>query len=305
MEKPLVSICCITYNHEKYIRDALKGFVMQKTNFPFEIVISDDCSKDNTRAIIKEYNEKYPDLFRDISPDENMGAFANFQYVQEQAKGRYVALCEGDDYWIDPMKLQNQVDFLESHPDYSMCCHGADVLNETLRDVDCGCEKMTTREYLPEDAFPTWQIPTASIVYRKDIVLSYPIAHMEYFRALDVVLILRCMAVGRVWGYGEHMSIYRMNPGGLTSAKETMDSRIAFCAHYVALMKNFPEINSDYCHRYIAMIHYTNFRNAKCFKTKIKSLWMAILYKPSYVLRKVFKLKAKPRKDLFYQYYGQ
>ena len=86
MKTPLVSICCITYNHEPYIKDTLNGFLSQKTTFPFEIVISDDCSKDNTHKIITNYIRKYPDLFRDVSPSHNMGSFANFTYVQEQAK---------------------------------------------------------------------------------------------------------------------------------------------------------------------------------------------------------------------------
>lgn len=121
MEEPLVSICCITYNHERYIKDALDGFVMQKTSFQFEIVISDDCSKDNARGIIEEYKGKYPELFRDISPIANLGSFANFRYVQEQARGKYIAFCEGDDYWTDPYKLQKQVDFMEAHPECGIC----------------------------------------------------------------------------------------------------------------------------------------------------------------------------------------
>ena len=300
MEKPLVSICCISYNQERFIKDALEGFVMQKTDFPFEIVISDDCSKDGTRAIIEEYKKKYPYLFRDISPKENKGAFANFMYIQEQAIGKYIALCEGDDYWIDPLKLQKQVDFLENHPDYSMCCHGAEVLNETSRKIDCACQYMTTREYFPEDAFPTWQIPTASIVYRRDAVDQYPIKRIQDFSALDVVLILRCMHVGRVWGMEEHMSVYRMNQGGVTSRPETMNDRLKMCKHYEALMANFSNIDVDYCYRYIAMVHYTNFRQNK----SIKSLAIAIYNKPSYVIKKLLKIKSKPRNDLFYQYYG-
>lgn len=300
MEKPLVSICCITFNHERYIKDALDGFVMQKTTFPFEIVISDDCSKDNTRAIIEEYKEKYPNLIRDISPKKNKGAFANFTYVQEQALGKYVAICEGDDYWTDPHKLQKQVDFLETHPDYSMCCHGADVKNETSRQIDSACEHMTTREYFPKDAFPMWQIPTASIVYRREEVRQYQVTQMQDFSALDVVLILCCMHVGRVWGFADHMSVYRMNPGGMTSHKNTMSDNLKMCKHYEALMKNFPKIDADYCHRFIAMVQYTNYRQT----SDVKALWKALKNKPSFVLRKLFKIPIKPRNDLFYQYYG-
>lgn len=304
MGKPLVSICCITYNHEHYIRDALDGFIMQKTNFPIEIVISDDCSKDNTREIIAEYKDKYSNLIRDVSPTENIGAIPNFNHVIAEANSKYVAICEGDDYWTDPYKLQKQVDFLEAHPDYSMCCHGADVKNETPKKVDCTCEHMATREYFPEDAFPTWQIPTASIVYRREKVEKYKIKRASDFFASDVVLILACMHVGRVWGFADHMSVYRVNAGGLTRRRTTSwDEMLKSCKHYEALMDNFPKIDKDFCYRYIAMVHYTYFRKSSNVKNKLSSLWIAIKNKPSYVLRKMLRLKTKPRSDLFYQYY--
>ena len=303
MEEPLVSICCICYNQERYIKNALESFVTQQTNFPYEIVISDDCSKDLTRSIIAEYKQRYPKLFRDVSPEKNLGAFANFTYVQKQAKGKYIAICEGDDYWTDPLKLQKQVDFLESNLDYSMCCHGADVLNETSLKVECDCETMSTREYFPDDAFPNWQIPTASIVYRRELVQTYKIVRLEDFKALDVVLILQCMSVGRVWGWAEHMSVYRVNPGGLTRQKEDFIGQLKQCKHYEALEKNFPKINRDYCNRYIAMIYYTKSRQDKQIGQKVISLLKAFYRKPSYVIGKIFKVTPKPRTDLFYRHY--
>ena len=311
MSKPLVAISCLVYNHEPYLRDCFEGFVMQKTNFRFVAIVHEDCSTDNSAAIIREYEAKYPDIFRPIYETENQwhkmdGSLDRIMNAAIDATGaKYIAMCEGDDYWTDPYKLQKQVDFLEEHSDYSMCCHGADVLNETSRKIDCECEHMTTREYFPDDAFPTWQIPTASIVYRHQVVEQYPLINSKDFLAGDVVLILKCMHIGRVWGFAEHMSVYRMNPGGATSKSLDLTGQLRLCLHYKALIKNFPKIDTDYCHRYIAMTYYTNFRNAKGFKTKMKSLWIAINNRPSYVLRKVFKIKAKPRKDLFYQYYGQ
>lgn len=307
----LLAIRCLVYNHESYLRQCLDGFVKQKTNFRFVAIVHDDVSTDNSAAIIREYADKYPDIIKPIFEIENQYSKhdGSLQRIMNKAiddiGAKYVAYCEGDDYWTDELKLQEQVDFLESHPDYSMCCHGADVLNETLRHVDCACEHMTTREYFPEDAFPSWQIPTASIVYRKKEVDAYPIHNKLKYVAGDVVLILKCMHVGRVWGFADHMSVYRMNQGGATSKSLDLNGQLRLCRHYEALIQNFPMINTDYCHRYIAMTHYTNFRHSKEFKTKIRSLWIAIKNKPSYVIRKALKLKAKPRKDLFYQYYGQ
>lgn len=310
-EEPiLVAIHCLVYNHEPYLHDCFEGFVMQKTNFRFVAIVHDDCSTDHSADIIREYEAKYPDIFRPIyetenqwsKPDGSLGRIMNEAIDATGAK--YVAMCEGDDYWTDPYKLQKQVDFMETHLDFSMCCHGADVINETPQKVDCTCEHMTTREYFPIDAFPTWQIPTASIVYRRGKVDKYKIKDANDFFAGDVVLILKCMHVGRVWGFKEHMSVYRVNPGGLTRRVISWDEKLNFCKHYEALMVNFPRIDTDYCHRYIAMVHYTNYRKANKIIEKLHSLWVAFKNKPSYVIKKILKVKIKPREDLFYQYYN-
>lgn len=124
---PLVSICCITYNHENYIRDAIEGFLMQKTDFPFEIIIHDDASTDATADIIREYEEKYPDIIKPIYQTENQYSKGNKVsfFTYRAAKGKYIALCEGDDYWIDPLKLQKQVTEMEKHPECYISFHPA------------------------------------------------------------------------------------------------------------------------------------------------------------------------------------
>lgn len=120
--KILVSIKCAVYNHEPYLRQCLDGFVMQKTNFRFEAIVHDDASTDGSAAIIREYAEKYPDIIKPIYETENQYSKHDGSVVRimnAACKGKYIAMCEGDDYWIDPFKLQKQVDFLESHPNIS------------------------------------------------------------------------------------------------------------------------------------------------------------------------------------------
>ena len=124
----MVSIRCITYNHAPYIRQCLEGFVMQKTNFRFQAVVHDDASTDGTTEIVREYAEKYPDIIVPMYEEENRWSKHDgtlLTCMLPYLKGKYIAECEGDDYWTDPLKLQKQVDFMESHEDYSICIHNA------------------------------------------------------------------------------------------------------------------------------------------------------------------------------------
>jgi len=131
VENILVSIHCLAYNHEQYIADAIESFLMQKTNFKFEILIHDDASTDRTADIIREYEKKYPNLIKPIYQTENQyskGVSVSTINIS-RASGKYIAICEGDDYWIDPYKLQKQFDYMEKHPECSLCVHGGNVVN--------------------------------------------------------------------------------------------------------------------------------------------------------------------------------
>lgn len=180
-EKPIVSICCITYNHGKFIADCLNGFLKQKTSFPFEIVISDDCSTDNTKKIIDTYVSKYPAIFKDVSPSKNLGSIKNFYHVLEKASGKYIALCEGDDYWIDENKLQMQVNFLEKNPEYGLTYTLARIfLQEKKRFSN---QKAGRRFISYEDYFVNGNcFPTLTICFRKDLYEKYLCDIPEYDR---------------------------------------------------------------------------------------------------------------------------
>ena len=218
MKTPLVSICCTTYNHEAFIKEALEGFVMQKTNFPYEIVISDDCSKDRTRSVIAEYKAAYPDLFNDVSPDQNMGAMANFQYVQKQSKGKYIAICEGDDYWIDPYKLQKQVDFLESHTEYVACFHNVRVYDGSRY---CLFNSVNETHHPSTDdiIIRKWFIATPSLMYR-NIIESYPEWSNNVLNG-DYLLELLLAKEGKFYYMDDAMAVYRQQGQGLSALLNT------------------------------------------------------------------------------------
>ena len=128
-----VSILCLAFNHEKYIRDTIEGFLLQKTTFPIEIIINEDCSTDDTAVIIHEYEKKYPEIIKPIYHKKNVysqGININAEYMLPLATGKYVALCDGDDYWTDPYKLQKQYDAMEANPTCQMCLHRVKEIND-------------------------------------------------------------------------------------------------------------------------------------------------------------------------------
>lgn len=136
MNYPLLAIRCTTYNHEKYIRQCLDGFVMQKTTFPFIAIVHDDASTDGTANVVREYEARYPEIIKPIYEIENQfskrdGSLRKIMYEAVPKDVKYIAFCEGDDYWTDPLKLQKQVDYLESHPEIGACYTDCDIFYET------------------------------------------------------------------------------------------------------------------------------------------------------------------------------
>ena len=219
--KPLVSICCLAYNHEPYIRECLDGMLMQRTTFKFEILIHDDASTDNTAKIIKEYAEKYPTIIKPILQTENQyskGKGILIPFVYPRAKAKYIALCEGDDYWIDPYKLQKQVDFLEANEEYSLCFHNAIEHWEDGSREDSIFSDVEDRDYSAVEIYKKWTIPTASVVFRKDVIDSLRYKEVSLnpkFIYGDIILFLTCAEFGKLRGFTDTMSIYRRHIGGI------------------------------------------------------------------------------------------
>src|ERR1700737_2056019 len=129
-----LSIAMITYNHEEFIGQAIESVLAQKVNFDYELVIGEDCSTDGTRAVILDFHRRYPDRIVPLLRERNLGLMGNFARTIAGCRGRYLALLEGDDYWICTDKLQRQVDFLEANPSWAICCTRAQVKNEALID---------------------------------------------------------------------------------------------------------------------------------------------------------------------------
>lgn len=171
--KPLLSVNCLTYNHAPYLRDALESFVNQQTDFPFVVVVHDDASTDGTADIVREYAEKYPERIMPFIETENQYSKRDGSLqrrVNACLRGRYVAFCEGDDWWSDPLKLQKQVDFLEANPDYAMCYTGAEIFSQQEGRI-VGIWEGSAESF--SELVENNSIPTMTAVVRYDVLMQY------------------------------------------------------------------------------------------------------------------------------------
>lgn len=221
MSKIKLSILCITYNHEKFIRDTLEGFITQKTNFLFEVLIHDDASTDNTVNIIREYEKQYPDIIKPIYQKENQyskGVSISKTFNFPRVKGEYVAMCEGDDYWIDHCKLQKQVDFLDKNLDYNICFHPVREIYENNSHepeiFPSDYKKLSKQTLGLPDLLENNFISTSSVVYRwilKNQEDLFPTGIMPG----DWFLHLLHAQKGKICCLLDIMSVYRRHSGGV------------------------------------------------------------------------------------------
>lgn len=212
-EKVLVSVCCTAYNHEKYIRDCLDGFINQKTNFKYEVIVHDDASTDNTANVIKEYADKYPEIIKPILQNDNQyskGVLIYEDYLYPKCEGKYIAFCEGDDYWCDENKLQKQVDVLESNPDYVACVHQTKTidLKRKKESMFVKCDKDCV---LATESFFASTIPfqTSSLMYRFELITKRPSFCFVSKQVGDYPTAVFLTLTGSVYYINETMSVYR------------------------------------------------------------------------------------------------
>ena len=222
----MVSIHCLVYNHEPFIRQCLEGFVMQKTNFPFEAIVHEDASTDGSAAIIREYAEKYPDIIKPIFETENQyskhdDSIARVMHVH--MRGKYIAWCEGDDYWIDPLKLQKQVDFLESHPDYGMCYTNFNLYKQEQNKMffnvfDSFPEQFPNEYSLSDFILRTGFMCPPSWLYRKELYNSFK----PGIRSLDVSFLLFAHFLYETKLHYIHdvTAVYRYHDGSVSHVKD-------------------------------------------------------------------------------------
>lgn len=216
---PVVSVCMITYNHERFIAQAIDSVLMQETDFPLELVIGEDCSTDATRAIVVEYAERYPQIIRPLLPEHNLGMMPNFVATLSACKGKYIALLEGDDYWTDPHKLQKQVESLEAHPECVLCHHNAMIIDESGRPIsDSNLPVGLQRDFLAEELVKCAHVLTLTACFR-NVLRDYP---PEFFKVLNgdsfLFSLLGNHGKSKYLGGSVEPDVYRVHAGGVWSA---------------------------------------------------------------------------------------
>ena len=281
---PLVSVLIITYQHAPFIRDCLEGVLMQETDFPVEILIGEDGSTDGTREICIGYAEKYPDkirLFlrnRETSNyyDKKSGRTIRFngKWNKKNSRGKYIAVCEGDDYWTDPLKLQKQADFLESNDDYILVVGGYEILDsktgkrekviKQIHQYDAGREDGYS--FTLETASKVWITKTLTMMYRKKTSEQINKKLYQYIYSRDVHTVYHLLQEGKGFYFTELFGVYRLHDGGVFSSLSSREaailrvkinrelyqvnreknSRIMYLLALSSLIKAFPHINKDF-----------------------------------------------------------
>jgi len=251
-----VSVALITYNHERYIAQAIESVLMQQTNFDFDLVIGEDCSTDRTREIVQDFHQRYPEKIHLVLAEKNNGALQNIIHTTEACHGEYLAALEGDDCWISPERLQQQADFLDQHPDFAVCFGNARVFYEDRSRADHlhrpeNQKEVTTLEDLIKD---TNFIPSCTVMYRRSCVKSLPV-WAKNLPMTDWLNNILAAQYGKIGYINKVYGAYRVHPGGIWS-------RLPMVDHLQADIYFYEVINRYFRHRY-----------DKIIKTQIQNRW--------------------------------
>lgn len=298
MEDIKVSVLCTVYNHEKFIRKCLDGFVMQKTNFKYEVLVNDDCSNDNSRKIIEEFVTKYPEIIKPVYQKENQyskGRSITIDILFPRSKGMYIAFCEGDDYWSDEKKLQRQFDFMEMHKECSMCTHNTIIHDLNNKEKDKYFNDKKKDGFLTdEEVFMEWLVHTSSYFVRREH-FKIP-TYLRGFWFGDYVRLTYSYTVGKIGYIAKTMSVYNNNNNNgitqkymQTDVSKKIDMALKRAYYLKKLKRNCGDV-SPFIDKRIRFIEYEGFMIEKGARIKAAtSMNAAISYSREVIAHPCFK----------------
>jgi len=253
---PLVSVLMLTHNHEPHIAKAIESILSQECEFPFELIIGEDCSVDRTRGICLYYQKRHPEIVRVVFSDENVGMHRNFSRIWHRARGKYIAMCEGDDYWTDRGKICKQAAWLEERPEFTLCGTLTDKIRLDKDDTWTKCGVVGPVEirdrYSIEDLIPHYNFHFSSIMLRKDAV-RFPLWFWDMY-CVDRPLYLLCAAKGPVGFLPEITSVYRLHEGGTWSTVTQLEKASKSIKLFETVNRHFNRRYNKYIRRTISNI---------------------------------------------------
>ncbi|MBW2661424.1 MAG: glycosyltransferase [Deltaproteobacteria bacterium] len=298
MNEPLVSIACITYNHEKYIAQAIEGFLLQKTSFPIEIIIHDDASTDNTKKNVEQYAKINPNLIFPIYQQVNQYSLGNkifVKYVFPHCRGKYIAICEGDDYWTSPHKLQRQVDYLEKHPDIAGCFNNALVIDKDDKKIKDewydeqkqrrdNYKKRFNQEYCLTTLRSSY--PSCGLMFRGTVLLNLPKWYLK--TGSDYLLDLLITEYGNLVYLPFIGSAYRIHEKGIWQGANKIERLNMQLYRYIGLYssKNMRSKYSAYLKNEILTFSFNISKEYdKLFDTRHYLLYKLLYYKYKFLTK--------------------
>lgn len=292
----------ITYNHEAFISKAIEGVLMQKTNFNYELIVADDFSKDNNQNIIRRFAKENQEIIKPIFRNKNLGANQNWNDAYRHCLGKYVAICEGDDFWIDPYKLQKQVDFLEQNSDVMLCFTNSLVLTDSNKETKKWPINLENRVYDPQEIMIDLLVPTCSAVFRKPdySILEKRLINPNYIFG-DIILWLTLADYGKLFCLNEPMVVYRKNEGSAAFSLG-INKIINLCQQHEEISVDFGGkyelfenklLSRSYFILAIKLLVKRDFKSFYFLKKSIKKRPIQLFYNILYLFKRMFSSSRK------------
>lgn len=268
----MLSVCMITFNHERWIAEAIEGVLMQATDFDFELIVSDDCSIDNTYEVVKKYEEQHPEIIKAYRNYQNLGLAKNFSQSLNLCSGYYIAICEGDDFWTDPHKLQKQIDYIKSNPNCIMVSHNISKKIEHKNRTVQAIKQTYNFQYNQKDFLKSWSTPPLTCIFR-NIFSDYSFFNKEGIFC-DVILFYELLKHGNGYFMKDNMATFRVSPNALSSSLSSWQWSINHILMYDYLYKYNPtdELLNDLRRKHCLILLVHKFKNLNPNESSFKPL---------------------------------